>query len=50
MVQAELRIVHLHLKADCGRLTYRKLKRVLKPMTTVTHHSNKATPSNIATT
>jgi hypothetical protein len=37
MVQEELRILHLHLKASSGRLTSRKLVRVLKPKSTVAH-------------
>jgi hypothetical protein len=56
-VQAELRVLNLHLKAASGILVPRQPRtRVLKPMFIVTHllqqgltHSNKATPTNSAT-
>jgi hypothetical protein len=47
MVQEELRVLYLHLKAASVRLASRM--RVLKPMPTVTHLLNKATPLNSAT-
>jgi hypothetical protein len=57
MVQEELRVLHLYLKAVSGRLASRQLGlRVLKLTPTVTHffhqnhtYSNKATPPNSAT-
>jgi hypothetical protein len=57
MVQEELRVLHLHLKAAKWKTDFQAaMVRVLKPTPTVTHllqqdhtHSNKATPSNSAT-
>ena len=50
MVQAELRILHLHLKAASGRLTYRHLGLGYQnPYPQCRTHSNTATPPNIAT-